>query len=87
MWAFDMAKKVDPVTGVEIDVPLVASNSLLIIKPDPFVMAFHPRNEKKRDDIVNNWLQAEATDKWERDQFERAARLKREVEGFKDRAS
>lgn len=74
LWGFDLKKKVDPVTGLEIDVPTTASNSLLIIKPDPFQMAFVPRSETRRTEITQNW---QATN--ERDMQERAAFVKAAV--------
>ncbi|KAK4925644.1 hypothetical protein LTR28_012230, partial [Elasticomyces elasticus] len=61
-WAFTLKRKTDPVTGKLIDPPLNKSNSLLIVKPDPFEMAFEPRNEKKAQQIKEQWEQAEAED-------------------------
>lgn len=78
LWGFNMAKKVDPVTGLEIDIPLSQSNSLLIIKPDPFEMAFHPRSEKRREEIRRNWQNASDSDRELRDEFARLASAKRE---------
>lgn len=69
LWAFNLKKKIDPVTGLEIDIPLFKSNSLLIIKPDPFEMAFEPRSELKREAIKSNWLEADARDNKERAEF------------------
>lgn len=77
MWAFDLCRKRNPVTGMDIDIPLHKSNSLLIIKPDPFEMAFVPRSEMKRKQIVDNWLYAEATDKDHRAQFLREVEASR----------
>ena len=74
-----MTKKVDPVTGLEIDIPLSQSNSLLIIKPDPFEMAFRPRSESRRVEIVRNWQVAMEENTKQRDLFAQVASLKREV--------
>ena len=75
MWAFNLKKKIDPKTGMEIDISLTASNSLLIIKPDPFEMAFEPRNADRKAEIINNWKLAEAKDAGEREAFAKAADL------------
>ena len=76
MWAFNLKRKVDPVSGREIEVPLDKSNSLLIIKPDPFEMAFEPRSEARKADITQQWKDAEAKDAAERAAFLRAAEVK-----------
>ena len=47
-WAFNLNRKIDPATGLEIDVPLNKSNSLLIIKPDPFQMVSEPGSAARR---------------------------------------
>ena len=76
MWAFNLKRKVDPVTGREIEVPLNKSNSLLIIKPDPFEMAFEPRSEARKAEIAQQWKDAEAKDSAERAVFLAAAEKK-----------
>jgi len=69
LWAFTMKRKIDPKTGQEIEAPLDKSNSLLIIKPDPFQMAFEPRSEKKRFQIIEEWEEAEAKEEEDRRNF------------------
>jgi hypothetical protein len=76
MWAFNLKKKIDPTTGEEIEVPLEKSNSLLIVKPDPFEMVFEPRSAARKADIVAQWEVAEAKDTQERAAFLRAAEEK-----------
>lgn len=73
MWAFNLKRKVDPISRREIEVPLDKSNSLLIIKPDAFEMAFEPRNETRKAEIAQQWKDAEAKDAAERAAFCRAA--------------
>jgi hypothetical protein len=73
MWAFNLKRKVDPATGLDIEVPLDKSNSLLIVKPDPFQMAFEPRSAERRAELVEQWKNAEAKDKEVRSAFLRAA--------------
>lgn len=68
-WAFDMAHKIDSVTGKAIEIDTRKSNSLLIVKPDPWQMAFTPRSEQKRRAVVKMWKEAEAQDKEEREAF------------------
>jgi hypothetical protein len=43
-----MRKKVDPTTGLKINIDLNASNSLLIVKPDPFKMEFRPGRWRRK---------------------------------------
>lgn len=73
-WGFHMRKKVDPTTGLEIDIDLKASNSLLIVKPAPFKMDFIPRSLEKRDVMRQQWEVAEKADLEERAEFLRNAR-------------
>lgn len=68
-----MRKKVDPSTGLEIDIDLNASNSLLIVKPDPFKMEFRPRSLEKKEIMEEQWIMAEKADKEERAAFLRHA--------------
>jgi len=76
MWAFNLKRKVDPISKREIEVPLDKSNSLLIIKPDAFEMAFEPRSEKRKAEVAQQWRDAEAKDTAERAAFLRAAEAK-----------
>ena len=69
VWGFNLRKKIDPTTGLEIDIDLKASNSLLIVKPDLFQMAFHPRSEARRAEIVKNWETSDALDKAQKESF------------------
>lgn len=73
LWGFNLSKKVDPATGKEIEISLTASNSLLIVKPDPYEMSFVPRNEQKRKEILAQWWEADYKDKREREAFVKAA--------------
>jgi hypothetical protein len=73
-WAFDMKKKVDPITRREIDININKSNSLLIIKPDPFQMDFIPRSEARRQQIIEQWEIAESKELADQAEFLRRAR-------------
>jgi hypothetical protein len=73
LWGFNLRKKIDPITGLEIDISLTASNSLLIIKPDPFEMAFEPRSASRKAEIAGNWKMADEEDKAARAAFVKAA--------------
>lgn len=68
-WCFNMKQKVDPSTNQNIPVPLDKSNSLLIIKPDPFQMAFEPRSEERKKETLRLWAESEARDLKERADF------------------
>ncbi|KAK3208976.1 hypothetical protein GRF29_69g348557 [Pseudopithomyces chartarum] len=76
LWSFNMKRKVDPRTGKEIEVPTDKSNSLLIVKPDPFQMAFEPRSATRKQQIIDEWKAAEAEDAKERAAFLAAAEQK-----------
>lgn len=75
MWGFDLSKKRDA-NGKEIDIDLGASNSLLIVKPDPFQMAFAPRSEAKRAQVAAQWKEAEAEEIKAREAFTQTAQMK-----------
>src|SRR6201999_1884957 len=47
-WAYDIGFQIDPITKEKIDVPTDKSNSVLIIRPDRFVVAFTPRSETRK---------------------------------------
>ncbi|XTI85158.1 cytochrome P450 [Cenococcum geophilum] len=51
-WAFNLDRKIDPATGLEIDIPLNKPNSLLVVKPDPFQMVFESRSATRKTDII-----------------------------------
>ncbi|KAM3079618.1 hypothetical protein ACMFMG_006030 [Clarireedia jacksonii] len=75
-WAFDMKKKVDPITRREINIDINKSNSLLIIKPDPFQMDFIPRSEARRQQIIEQWESAERKELEDQAEFLRKAQAK-----------
>ncbi|KAI0392936.1 cytochrome P450 [Xylariaceae sp. FL0594] len=68
-WCFNLKRKRNPVTGRETPVPLAKSNSLLIIKPDPFEMEFEPRSEQRRKEALRLWKLSEASESRARSDF------------------
>lgn len=79
-WCFDLGRKRDPATGAELPVPLDKSNSLLIIKPDPFQMSFAPRSEARRALALALWERSSEECEREKAEFlERADRAEREA--------
>ncbi|KAI0405631.1 cytochrome P450 [Xylaria palmicola] len=68
-WCFNLKPKKDAATGLEIPVPLDKSNSLLIIKPDPFQMKFEPRSEARKKQALRLWAESNARDEQERYEF------------------
>ncbi|KAI1338226.1 cytochrome P450 [Xylariaceae sp. FL0016] len=77
-WCFNLKPKIDPITGTALPVPLDKSNSLLIIKPDPFQMDFEPRSRARKEEALRLWAESEAKDKRERAEFaERASASKK----------
>ncbi|KAI1456664.1 cytochrome P450 [Annulohypoxylon moriforme] len=67
-WAFNLKHKKDPITGKDIPVPTDKSNSLLIIKPDPFEMDFEPRSEERKQEALRLW--AESSEKYDQEKEE-----------------
>lgn len=78
VWAFDLRKKVDKVSGKEVEIDTLKSNSLLIVKPDPFQMAFLPRSAERGRLVRELWGEAERKDVAEREAFLQNARESRE---------
>lgn len=72
LWGFNLVKKLDA-DGRPIEAALDKSNSLLIVKPDPFEMAFEPRSEARKAEMIRNWREAEAKDAKERRAFAQEA--------------
>lgn len=79
-WAFNLKHKDDPKTGQKIEIDVEKSNSLLIIKPDPYVMAFEPRSEARRKKVVDDWRTEEERDAADREAFAQAGRKTRELQ-------
>ncbi|KAF2013036.1 cytochrome P450 [Aaosphaeria arxii CBS 175.79] len=80
LWAYNLKRKVNPKTGKEIEVPLNKSNSLLIVKPDPFEMAFEPRSDARKADVEELWRVAEKKDAEERAAFLKSAEAKETIQ-------
>jgi hypothetical protein len=79
LWGFDLVHKQGK-NGQPIMPSLDTSNSLLIVKPDPYELAFEPRSEGRRHQMRANWAQSDAQDKEERADFLAATRAAREPE-------
>ncbi|KAI0844549.1 cytochrome P450 [Daldinia vernicosa] len=75
-WCFNLKPKKDPVTGQEIPVPHDKSNSLLIIKPNSFQMAFEPRSEARKQEALRLWAESDAKYRQEKEEFLKAAEKK-----------
>ena len=73
LWAFNLVKKRDA-SGNPIEPSITASNSLLIVKPDAFEMAFEPRSAERRAEIVSQWEETDSKDQTDRAAFAKAAR-------------
>jgi hypothetical protein len=68
-WCFNLEHKNDPATGKLLPVPLNKTNSLLILKPDPFQMAFEPRSETRKQEALRLWRESQARDLRDRAAF------------------
>lgn len=68
-WCFNLKRKKDVTTGLYLPVPVDKSNSLLIIKPDPFQMEFEPRSETRKQQALRLWAESEERDALERSEF------------------
>lgn len=78
LWGMNLVKKKDA-QGNVIHPPLNKSNSLLIVKPDLFEMAFEPRSEARKNEIKANWKIADEQDQAERAAFIKAAEAGRQA--------
>lgn len=79
LWGFNLVKKLDA-NGRPITPPLDKSNSLLIIKPDPFEMGFEPRSAERKQEILLNWKIADEKDTQERLDFVKNAQAAQAVQ-------
>ena len=73
-WGFNLTFKHDAM-GKKIHIPLDKSNSLLIVKPDPYEMAFEPRSVERKQEIIDKWLVADAKDCHDRALFIQGAEI------------
>ena len=73
-WCFKLKHKTDSATGEILPVPVNKTNSLLILKPDPFQMAFEPRSEIRKQEALRLWRESEARDLRDREAFLKAAK-------------
>ncbi|KAI0105615.1 cytochrome P450 [Hypoxylon sp. NC0597] len=80
-WCFNLKPKKDPVTGNELPVPLDKSNSLLIIKPDPFEMTFEPRSQARKEEALRLWAESSENYEKEKEEFLRNAEKRKESNG------
>ena len=78
LWGFHLQHKVRP-DGTVVEASTTKSNSLLIVKPDPFEMAFVPRSEQRKEEIQRLWKEADDADRLERETFLKAAEAQRAV--------
>ncbi|QBZ61224.1 hypothetical protein PoMZ_08172 [Pyricularia oryzae] len=58
LWAFDMRKKRDPVTGAEVPVDIFAFTNGLNMRPQPFLCDITPRSEEIRRTVESEGLDA-----------------------------
>ncbi|KAK5695418.1 hypothetical protein LTR97_008925 [Elasticomyces elasticus] len=72
LWAYNLVKKIGP-DGNPIEPSITKSNSLLIVKPDAYEMAFEPRSASRKQEIISQWEESEAADKAERLAFAKNA--------------
>lgn len=73
-WTFNLKHKIDADTGKDIPIDLTKSNSLLIIKPDPYKMEFEVRSDARRAKVIEDWEAAEKRSLAEKAAFVRAGR-------------
>ncbi|KAK1001531.1 hypothetical protein LTR54_008428 [Friedmanniomyces endolithicus] len=78
LWAYNLVKKIGA-DGNPIEPSIHDSNSPLIVKPDAYEMAFEPRSESRRKEIISQWEESDANDKAERLSFAKAAEAAQHV--------
>ena len=72
MWAYNLKKKTGP-DGQIVEPSISKSNSLLIVKPDPYELAFEPRSAARKAEIISQWEESDRADRTERENFAKAA--------------
>jgi cytochrome P450 len=77
LWGFNLVFKKDA-EGRAIPASINKSNSLLIVKPDAWEMAFEPRSQAKKENIQSTWASEYARDTKERADFLADAKAARE---------
>jgi hypothetical protein len=70
-WAFNMKKKIDD-NGREVDIPDLDYCNLLIAKPDWFQLDMTPRNEVKRQKMMEMWEEVEIAEERVSEKLRRA---------------
>jgi len=78
LWGFNLKHKKDA-HGNDIPASIHKSNSLLIVKPDAWDMAFEPRSNERAQSMRNMWADSEAQDMRERMDFAKNAKVAREA--------
>ncbi|KAJ9150025.1 Cytochrome p450 monooxygenase [Pleurostoma richardsiae] len=61
LWGFDMAQKTCPRTGEKVAIDTRATNSHVILEPDPWHMTFRPRGVEMARKIVENYAEVQPT--------------------------
>ncbi|KAK7726279.1 hypothetical protein SLS57_003365 [Botryosphaeria dothidea] len=84
-WCFNLKHKTNPATGDKVHIPLDKSNSLLIVKPDPFQMEFEPRSEKRKQEAIRLWHEAEVKDLQQRADFLKVAEMRTKEEAKQEK--
>lgn len=57
LWAFDMTQDLDAATGEKVAIDTFATNSHVILEPDPYRMRFAVRGDHKRVAVTGNYAQ------------------------------
>jgi hypothetical protein len=55
LWAFNMTPKICPSTGKPVPIDDQATNSHVILEPNPFQMTFEPRSDKRASQILEGY--------------------------------
>lgn len=57
LWAFNMAQAVHPATGDPVAIDTYATNSHVILEPEPYQMRFEVRSEERRRAVLKNYAE------------------------------
>lgn len=85
LWGFNLIHRKGK-DGNPIMPSLTSSNSLLIVKPDPYELDFEPRSDARREEMRANWRQSDAQDKKERADWAAEAKAAREAKATEGQA-
>lgn len=60
LWAFSLGPKVDDKTGLPVPIDTQATNSHVILEPDPYEIDIRPRSEERAGQVLEEYKKVRA---------------------------